>query len=91
MSLISYSSTDDDEDYPSSDNDHLFMKDSPRRQSNGTSSPPSSNANDQSTQTPKSSYAESPNPHLYLSQSFLYRLRRFFSSSIQPRRTRHLE
>ncbi|KAH0353934.1 hypothetical protein KCU83_g2793, partial [Aureobasidium melanogenum] len=53
MSLISYSSTDDDEDYPSSDNNHLFMKDSPRRQSNGTSSPPSSNANDQSTQTPR--------------------------------------
>ncbi|KAH0365806.1 hypothetical protein KCU65_g5826, partial [Aureobasidium melanogenum] len=43
MSLINYSSADEDEDYPSSDNDHLFMKDSPRRQSNGTSSPPSSN------------------------------------------------
>lgn len=52
MSLINYSSTDDDEDYPSSDNDHLFMKDSPRRQSNATSSPPSSNTNDQSTRTP---------------------------------------
>ncbi|KAG9588638.1 hypothetical protein KCU86_g7854, partial [Aureobasidium melanogenum] len=51
MSLINYSSTDDDEDYPSSDNDHLFMKDSPHRQGNGTSSPPLSNTNDQSTQT----------------------------------------
>ncbi|KAI4849166.1 hypothetical protein E4T44_03512 [Aureobasidium sp. EXF-8845] len=37
MSLTHYSFTDDDEDYTSSDNDHLFMKDSPRRQSsNGT-------------------------------------------------------
>jgi hypothetical protein len=44
MSLIHYSPTDDDEDYTSSDNDHLFMKDSPRRQSsNGTASPPRSN------------------------------------------------
>jgi hypothetical protein len=41
MSLTQYSPTDDDEDYTSSDTDHLFMKDSPRRQSsNGTASPP---------------------------------------------------
>jgi hypothetical protein len=41
MSLTHYSPTDDDEDYTSSDTDHLFMKDSPRRQSsNGTASPP---------------------------------------------------
>lgn len=42
MSLINYSSADEDEDYPSSDNDHLFMKDSPRRQSSSSASPPRS-------------------------------------------------
>ncbi|KEQ96631.1 hypothetical protein AUEXF2481DRAFT_649111 [Aureobasidium subglaciale EXF-2481] len=41
MTLTHYSSADD-EDYTSSDNDHLFMKDSPRRQSGGTASPPRS-------------------------------------------------
>jgi hypothetical protein len=41
LSLTHYSPIEDDEDYTSSDNDHLFMKDSPRRQSsNGTASPP---------------------------------------------------
>ncbi|KEQ59556.1 uncharacterized protein M437DRAFT_56352 [Aureobasidium melanogenum CBS 110374] len=50
MSLINYSSADEDEDYPSSDNDHLFMKDSPRRQSSSSASPPSSNNDVQSTQ-----------------------------------------
>jgi len=49
MSLTHYSSaTDDDEDYTSSDNDHLFMKDSPRRQSSGTASPPRSTSDAQS-------------------------------------------
>jgi hypothetical protein len=48
MSLTHYSPTDDDEDYTSSDNDHLFMKDSPRRQSsNDTASPPRSSNNSQ--------------------------------------------
>jgi len=46
MSLTQYSPTDDDEDYTSSDNDHLFMKDSPRRQSS-TGSPPRSDPNGQ--------------------------------------------
>ena len=44
MSLTHYSPTDDDEDYTSSDNDHLFMKDSPRRQSSN-GSPPRSDPN----------------------------------------------
>ncbi|THX82713.1 hypothetical protein D6D05_03753 [Aureobasidium pullulans] len=49
MSLTHYSSaTDDDEDYTSGDNDHLFMKDSPRRQSSGTASPPRSTSDAQS-------------------------------------------
>jgi hypothetical protein len=44
MSLTHYSPTDEDEDYTSSDTDHLFMRDSPRRQSSdGTTSPPRSN------------------------------------------------
>jgi hypothetical protein len=48
MILTHYSPTDDDEDYTSSDNDHLFMKDSPRRQSsNGTASPPHNTTTDQ--------------------------------------------
>lgn len=53
-SLINYSSADEDEDYPSSDNDHLFMKDSPRRQSSSSASPSRSNNDAQSTQPPKS-------------------------------------
>ncbi|CAD0084724.1 unnamed protein product [Aureobasidium vineae] len=45
MSLTHYSSADDDEDYTSSDTDHLFMKESPRRRSSGTASPSRSNGN----------------------------------------------
>jgi hypothetical protein len=53
MSLTQYSPTDDDEDYTSSDTDHLFMKDSPRRQSsNGTASPPRSHNDTQSSALP---------------------------------------
>lgn len=44
MSPSHYTPTDDDEDYTSSDSDHLFMKDSPRRQSS-TGSPPRSDSN----------------------------------------------
>ncbi|KAI4721566.1 hypothetical protein E4T48_02200 [Aureobasidium sp. EXF-10727] len=39
MSLTHYSSADE-EDYTSSDTDHLFMKPSPRRRSSGTATPP---------------------------------------------------
>lgn len=62
MGLINYDSTDDDEDYPSSDNDHLFMKDSPRRQSNSGASPPSSNRDAQSTQPSKARTLSRSNP-----------------------------
>ncbi|KAI4727587.1 hypothetical protein E4T49_04694 [Aureobasidium sp. EXF-10728] len=46
MSLTHYSSADE-EDYTSSDTDHLFMKPSPRRRSSSTATPPRNNSHNQ--------------------------------------------
>jgi hypothetical protein len=92
MSLTHYSPTDDDEDYTSSDTDHLFMKDSPRRQSsNGTASPPPQSQRHPIPYTSTThTYFKSLNTHLHLSQPIIHHLRRNLRSRFLPSRTSHL-